>query len=78
MRWTDGSVYRGSWDKGVQHGIGIMAFPNGMKRIGFFEQNEFERPLSGIGEYDGWLDSVDPETAAAMPHEFREEARAYF
>jgi|LauGreDrversion4_2_1035121.scaffolds.fasta_scaffold387748_2 hypothetical protein len=55
-----------------------MAFPNGMKRIGFFEQNEFERPLSGIGEYDGWLDSVDPETAAAMPHEFREEARAYF
>ena len=55
-----------------------MAFPNGMKRIGFFEQNEFERPLSGIAEYDAWLDSVDPETAAAMPHEFREEAIAYF
>jgi hypothetical protein len=45
MIWTDGSEYKGHWVKGVQHGIGIMKFPNGKPRAGFFERNIFVLPL---------------------------------
>ena len=45
MRWTDGSQYMGHWERGVQHGIGVMTFPDGIKRAGFFENNMFVIPL---------------------------------
>jgi hypothetical protein len=51
MTWTDGSVYKGHWIKGVQHGIGIMKFPNGKKRAGFFENNVFMVPLIDFQMY---------------------------
>lgn len=41
MKWTDGSQYMGHWECGVQHGIGVMTFPDGVKRAGFFENNMF-------------------------------------
>jgi len=48
MTWTDGSEYNGHWVKGVQHGIGIMKFPNNKSRAGFFERNIFVMPLRDI------------------------------
>lgn len=45
MKWTDDSKYTGHWVKGVQHGVGIMTFPDGLKRAGFFEDNVFVIPL---------------------------------
>lgn len=52
MEWTDGSVYKGHWVKGVQHGIGIMCFPDGKKRAGFFENNVYVMPLKDESAYN--------------------------
>ena len=45
MIWTDGSEFKGHWVKGVQEGVGIMKFPDGTKRAGFFENNVYTIPL---------------------------------
>ena len=29
MTWADGSVFKGTWENGIQNGIGIMIFVNG-------------------------------------------------
>jgi len=42
MYWTDGSVYKGEWKKGIQHGKGIMTFPDGRIKDGNFENNTFK------------------------------------
>lgn len=42
MKWTDGSLYSGVWNKGIQHGIGKMVFPNGTIKEGVFEMNVFK------------------------------------
>ena len=42
MYWTDGSVYKGEWNKGIQHGKGIMTFPDGRVKDGYFENNVFK------------------------------------
>lgn len=41
MKWMDESTYMGIWDQGIQHGIGVMFFPDGLKRAGVFEENVF-------------------------------------
>lgn len=41
MRWTDGSVYKGEWVNGVQHGKGEMRFSDGTTKKGLFENNVF-------------------------------------
>ena len=48
MYWTDGSIYKGEWFKGIQHGKGIMTFPDGRIKDGLFENNVFkgEMPLN--------------------------------
>lgn len=48
MVWNDGSIYRGYWEEGIQNGLGIMIFPNGFKRIGFFENNIFVQTLDSL------------------------------
>jgi hypothetical protein len=45
MYWTDGSIFKGHWVRGVQHGVGIMVFPDGKKRAGFFDNNLFQIAL---------------------------------
>jgi len=42
MTWTDGSIYKGQWVKGIQHGWGKMSFPNGSVKDGYFENNIFK------------------------------------
>jgi len=39
MIWADGSTYRGKWVKGIQDGLGIMVFKNGLRKAGIFESN---------------------------------------
>lgn len=39
MTWADGSIYMGLWADGVQNGIGIMKFANGVKKAGIFKDN---------------------------------------
>ena len=45
MRWTDESSYMGIWANGIQHGVGVMVFPDGVKRAGTFEENVFIESL---------------------------------
>ena len=45
MKWTDESVYMGIWDQGIQHGVGVMIFPDGVRRAGIFEENVFKESL---------------------------------
>ena len=42
MYWTDGSVYKGEWKKGIQNGRGVMSFPDGRIKDGYFENNVFK------------------------------------
>lgn len=69
MKWTDGSIYKGHWVKGVQHGIGIMKFPNGKSRAGFFEKNIFVLPLKDMKTLD--------HLAKELPKEILVELREY-
>lgn len=39
MTWGDGSVYKGTWENGIQNGLGIMVFANGLKKAGTFRDN---------------------------------------
>ena len=41
MFWVDGTVYRGEWLKGVQHGYGKLILPDGSVKEGMFEHNVF-------------------------------------
>lgn len=41
MTWTDGSVYKGDWVRGVQHGFGQMILPDRTIKEGQFEWNVF-------------------------------------
>lgn len=54
MQWTDGSCYKGEWVGGIQHGIGMMSFPDGRVKEGHFENNVYKQPVS------------DPKQASAL------------
>ena len=49
MSWVDGYIYRGYWLAGVQNGVGFMIFPDGFKKLGFFQDNIFK---SNMENYD--------------------------
>lgn len=42
MFWTDGSIYKGMWYKGIQHGKGRMEFPDKKIKEGIFQNNIFQ------------------------------------
>jgi len=44
MRWTDGSVYKGEWVRGIQHGKGKMIYPDGSVIEGVFANNVYKGP----------------------------------
>lgn len=58
MFWTDGSVYKGDWEQGLQHGFGEINLKDGTVKKGKFERNQFieeikqntKRPLSMVEE----------------------------
>ena len=48
MYWTDGSIYKGFWTKGVQNGLGLMIFPGNSKRAGIFDSNIYKKNLDNM------------------------------
>ena len=69
MEWTDMSKFKGHWIKGVQEGIGIMIFPNGVKRAGFFNNNVYSLPLKDRSQ----IRNIENE----MPEEILDELLEY-
>jgi hypothetical protein len=41
MYWKDGSIYKGEWVKGIQHGYGEMIYSDGTTKIGMFDNNSY-------------------------------------
>jgi hypothetical protein len=39
MFWTDGSIYKGEWRNGIQHGKGKTILPDGSEKDGFYVNN---------------------------------------
>lgn len=52
MYWADESIYRGFWEKGVQNGLGLMIFANGLRKAGFFKDNIYNKPLLSLFEFN--------------------------
>jgi hypothetical protein len=52
MYWADGSIYRGFWENGVQSGLGLMIFKDGLRKAGFFEENIYKKPLRKMEEFE--------------------------
>ena len=73
MHWADGSIYRGFWENGVQNGLGMMIFKDGMRKAGFFEENIYLRPLLTMEEFQKW----ELECEYAIPEAFRQEIKEY-
>ena len=53
MLWTDGSMYEGEWEGGIQHGLGRMIFPDGTTKEGYFENNVFKYEIKPDGSMPG-------------------------
>ena len=41
-------MFKGTWDNGVQNGIGLMVFANGSKKAGFFKDNVLTELLTDL------------------------------
>jgi hypothetical protein len=52
MYWADGSIYRGFWENGVQTGLGLMIFSDGLRKAGFFDDNIYKKPLRNMEEFE--------------------------
>jgi hypothetical protein len=39
MKWSDGSLYQGFWQNGIQNGPGILTLFNGKRHAGIFREN---------------------------------------
>ena len=39
MTWADGAIYKGFWVNGIQNGLGLMKFSNGLSKAGVFKNN---------------------------------------
>jgi hypothetical protein len=50
MYWTDESIYKGMWVHGIQHGLGLMMFPDGAVRVGFFEENVYKQSINSVDD----------------------------
>jgi hypothetical protein len=44
MKWADGSVYEGQWEKGKRSGHGTLTFSNGTVMSGLFKNDKFIGP----------------------------------
>ena len=41
MYWVDGTIYKGEWQFGAQHGKGQLTLPNGLIKEGNFDNNQY-------------------------------------
>ena len=66
MKWTDESMYLGMWDAGIQHGVGVMVFPDGLKRAGVFEDNVFKESLKRKDQIDAHREFLSEDCLAIL------------
>lgn len=62
MYWTDGSYYKGNWERGIQHGEGEMCMPGEVPKRGMFECNVF------IGEVGTTIKHHSPMFTPGTPN----------
>ena len=74
MYWADGSLYKGNWAKGLQEGLGILKFPDGLVTAGFFKENIYTTPLLTMEEFTGYKEA-NPSFKCTPG--FEEEIRKY-
>ena len=67
MYWADGSIYRGFWDGGLQSGLGLMIFRDGLRKAGFFQDNIYKKPLLTMREFEDYQN----ESNKKIPEAFR-------
>ena len=41
MYWHDGSIYKGDWYQGIQHGVGSITLKDGKVKKGQFENGQY-------------------------------------
>ena len=61
MKWTDGSTYMGTWEDGIQDGVGVMIFPDDTRRAGTFEQNVFKESLKREDQIEPYREILKEE-----------------
>ncbi len=59
MTWIDGSMYKGAWAHGIQHGYGTMIFPDGQIKQGQFDNNIFIGPTRSVIKEETGEDGTD-------------------
>lgn len=75
MTWIDGSIFRGYWEDGIQQGLGVMIFPDGFKKAGFFEENIFKRSLETLEQMNEYVEEEVDE--GQIPEFFKQELKEY-
>lgn len=69
MTWGDGSVYKGTWHGGVQNGLGVMVFANGLKKAGTFKDNVLMELLTN----EEMIKTHEQELKQTLPETFKKE-----
>ena len=72
MRWVDGNTYKGYWEDGIQNGIGLMIFADGVQRAGFFVNNVYSSPLMNVEE----IERYETRRLIKLPEAFKREIKA--
>ena len=72
MYWADGSIYRGFWENGLQCGLGLMIFKDGVRKAGFFQDNIYKSPLLSPVEFEAAIAGTKK-----VPEAFRQEIKEY-
>ena len=74
MHWIDGHIYRGYWTKGIQNGLGLMIFPDGFKKVGFFDKNIFKSNLDSYEEVAKFSEETQIQD---IPEHLKQEIKEY-
>lgn len=69
MTWADGSIYKGSWQNGIQNGLGLMIFANGTKKAGIFKENVLVELLADFQT----VKTQEVESNIDFPIDFKQE-----
>lgn len=56
----------GTWEAGIQQGVGIMIFADGTRRAGFFDQNLFVKSIKQNSDIDPYRAILDPKCVAEL------------
>jgi hypothetical protein len=74
MYWQDGSIYKGNWMRGIQNGLGLMCFANGIKKAGLFKDNVLVELLEDANQ----IGAMEQDGGGKLPRQFKDELKEYF